>query len=84
MRKVTILAGIMTALVAISAPLHAAPADLAQPKSTPFRPLLRAGYYYEGYRPACPDGYYYACRYDPYRYGYPHCTCWPYWNWWAK
>lgn len=28
------------------------------------------------YRPACPTGYYYACRPGP--LGYGQCACWPY------
>ena len=28
------------------------------------------------YRPACPTGYYYACRTGP--LGYDRCACWPY------
>jgi hypothetical protein len=28
------------------------------------------------YRPACPTGYYYACRTGP--LGYGQCACWPY------
>lgn len=33
----------------------------------------RWGYHY---RPACPIGYYYACRSGP--LGYGQCACWPY------
>lgn len=33
----------------------------------------RWGYHY---RPACPTGYYYACRTGP--LGYGQCACWPY------
>ncbi len=33
----------------------------------------RWGYHY---RPACPTGYYYACRSGP--LGYGQCACWPY------
>ena len=33
----------------------------------------RSGY---NYRPACPTGYYYACRPGP--LGYGQCACWPY------
>ncbi len=28
------------------------------------------------YRPACPEGYYFACRDDA--YGRTRCACWPY------
>jgi hypothetical protein len=83
MRKVIAASAMTAALVVGSGQLHAAPAELTKPTSTPLRPLLHAGYYY-GWHPACPEGYYYACRYDPYRYGNPYCACWPYWNWWAK
>lgn len=31
------------------------------------------------YRPACPIGYYYACRRGP--LGYGQCACWPYRTW---
>jgi hypothetical protein len=31
------------------------------------------------YRPACPIGYYYACRRGP--LGYGQCACWPYRQW---
>lgn len=31
------------------------------------------------YRPACPIGYYYACRRGP--LGYGQCACWPYRAW---
>lgn len=31
------------------------------------------------YRPACPIGYYYACRRGP--LGYGQCACWPYRRW---
>jgi len=30
------------------------------------------------YRPACPLGYYFACRRGP--LGYGQCACWPYWT----
>jgi len=58
--------------------LSAAPAaGLAGAQSA--TPVTRVGWgwYYGGYRPACPWGYHYACRLGP--YGYRHCACWPNW-----
>jgi hypothetical protein len=33
------------------------------------------GWYYDGYRPACPELYYFTCWADP--YGRNHCGCRP-------
>lgn len=38
-----------------------------------------AGAWDHVYRPACPIGYYYACRRGP--LGYGACACWPYRRW---
>ena len=55
--------------------LSAAAMDFAARSQT--SPILRIGWnwYHGGYRPACPWGYHYACRRDP--YGRPYCACWP-------
>jgi hypothetical protein len=42
-----------------------------------------AGYYYDGsYPPACPHGYYFACRYNHYSGDDGQCACWPYMPYW--
>jgi hypothetical protein len=42
----------------------------------PRRYRWRWGRWGYNYRPACPTGYYYACRRGP--LGYGQCACWPY------
>ena len=42
----------------------------------PRRHGWRWGRWGYNYRPACPTGYYYACRRGP--LGYAQCACWPY------
>jgi hypothetical protein len=75
-----------TAMPAVSPP---APASLVQ-KTQIFCGPYGCGRIYYGprhrrwrwgrwgynYRPACPTGYYYACRPGP--LGYGQCACWPY------
>jgi len=78
------LAALFAATAIGAATLPAAAADVTiAPNATPL-PRLAQGYeqaseygagYYDNYRPACPDRYYFTCRYDP--AGIPHCACWP-------
>jgi hypothetical protein len=79
-----ILAAALTAtMIGLYAPaLSAAPAGFAAPQNATPLTHRTGGWwygddYYGGYRPACPWGYYYACRRGP--YGYPQCACWPNW-----
>jgi hypothetical protein len=84
-------AALAAAAIALAAkPLPAAAADVTIPlNATPVPQLVQGyapqGYVYQAYdfggryydydRPACPEHYYYTCKYGP--YGTPQCTCWP-------
>ena len=77
---------VMSAAAMPAAP-SPAPASLVQ-KAQVFCGPYGCGHIYYGprrhrwgrwgynYRPACPTGYYYACRTGP--LGYAQCACWPY------
>jgi hypothetical protein len=67
-----------------TAQLQAAPVGMAtQQNATPLWQWAQGGYSYAGYPPACPYGYYYACRYDDPYYGERgHCACWPFLPYW--
>ena len=77
----TSLAAAAVGLAAIAFPARAA--DVAVPRNATPLPQLVQGYddgagyygYYGYYRPACPERYYFTCRYDA--NGIPHCACWP-------
>ena len=61
----------------ISQPAASAGTTIEQ-NATPLIQLAQGQYYgdyYEAYRPACPERYFYACWSDP--YGYAHCGCRP-------
>jgi hypothetical protein len=79
--RAMLAASLAAAAIGVYAPvLSAAPAGFAaQQNATPLIHLAQywtsGGWYYGGYRPACPWGYHYACRVGP--YGYRHCACWP-------
>jgi hypothetical protein len=80
MRTIITLSAIIAVIVSSGSGLYATPVGVAQQlNATPL--WHRAGGYYEGYRPACPYGYFYACFDNPY-YGHVHCGCWPYYGRW--
>ena len=50
-----------------AAQLGAAPAIVtAQQNFTPLRLLVQGGYFSDDFLPACPNGYFHACWYQPY------------------
>jgi hypothetical protein len=58
------------------AQLEAAPASVAaQQNFTPLTLMVQGGSYSDDFLPACPNGYFYACWYQP--YGHRYCGCWP-------
>jgi hypothetical protein len=53
----------------------AAAAQDATPRPQVAQSYDYGGHYYDGYRPACPERYYFACWFDD--YGLRHCGCRP-------
>ena len=77
---IVLVTAVAIGLLAVSA--QAADVNIAPaPNATPT--WQRTGYYYDGsYPPACPHGYYFACRYNHYFGDQGQCACWPFMPYW--
>ena len=82
MRAIFVVSVIAIAIGLSGASAQAADVSLAAaPNATPAWQWV--GYYYDGsYPPACPHGYYFACRYNHYFGDQGQCACWPYMPYW--